>query len=101
MAPRKARPSKAGTKVTCPCCNKDVHPDTRSKHLRGAVPVLYQASQQANNEDGSGWSIFADARPVKRFRAGQKGAVEHQTSEETRRTQEQGPSTSNEMHYGT
>ena len=73
-APRTAR----APKKMCPCCHRKLHPETVSRHLRGIAPGLYRASEQVELQDREdGWSILADARPVKRTRyaGGQREAV--------------------------
>ena len=68
MPPSAPHKTTSREKQICPCCGCKLHPDTVTRHLRGDVPALYQASQQVEQERDDGWSILADARPVKRSR---------------------------------
>ena len=65
-------------------------------HLKGSVPVLYQASQQVNQEEAGSWSVLADARPVKRFRTSREVRTGREVDGGSEERQAQGPSTSTE-----
>ena len=66
-------------------------------HLKGSVPVLYQASQQVNEEEMGSWSVLADARPVKRFRTSQEVRTGREVDGGSEERQAQRPSMSTEV----
>ena len=65
MPPSAPHKTTSQEKQICPCCGHKLHPDTVTQHLQGDVPALYRASQQVEWERDDGWSILADAQPVK------------------------------------
>ncbi|KAJ2986641.1 hypothetical protein NUW54_g9692 [Trametes sanguinea] len=67
--PRNKKSTSAKKKL-CPCCNTWLHPESVARHLRGQAPVLYRATQAAQDDPSgpSAWSFQADAQAVKRAR---------------------------------
>ena len=73
MAPSSSQKSTSQVRQTCPCCHRSLHPGTVARHQRGEVPVVYRASQEVERDREDGWSLLADARPVKRSRYRKEG----------------------------
>lgn len=94
MAPstlQKSAGHRSAVRQVCPCCQRNLHPSTIARHQRGEVPVVYRASQVERERD-EGWSILADARPVKRSRYRREEGGASQQEEQDGGVNEGGPS---------